>query len=295
MNPFSALWNGLLDLIGSGLAFFYDIVPNYGIAIILLTVVIMLLLFPLTLKQTRSMRAMQTIQPEVKRIQKEHRDDREEMNKQLMALYQERGVNPAAGCLPLLLQGPIWFALFRVLSVGTDAETGMPTISDSIPADSAIRDALEAGKATFLNMDLLLTPGDALGVSIGQAIPYIILIIIVVAAGFFQQHQMMRARSGSPQQEQSAQTQSVQRAMRFMPLIIGVFSWRFPGGLVLYFAASNLFRIAQQAVILRDERTNGTTPEAIAETTPEVVEEPPAKPPTKRSPNASKKKKRKRK
>ena len=92
MNPFTLLQQGL----GALLAFFYSIIPNYGIAIIMLTLVVSLLLFPLTLKQTRSMRAMQEIQPEVKRLQKELKGDREELNKELMALYQERGVNPAS-------------------------------------------------------------------------------------------------------------------------------------------------------------------------------------------------------
>lgn len=289
MNPFSAFWNGLLGLLGSALAFFYDLIPNYGVAIILLTIVIMLLMFPLTLKQTRSMRAMQTIQPEVKRIQKEFKGDKEELNKQLMALYQERGINPAAGCLPLLLQAPIWFALFRVLSVTTDPETGAHIFSDALPTDSNLVTSLQSGDSSFLGMNLLITPGDALSVSIGQALPYILLIIIIVASGFFQQHQMMRKRANDPAQEQSAQTQSVQRAMRFMPLLIGVFSWRFPGGLVLYFAASNLFRIGQQAVILRDEkqaRDDGQgTATAIAQ--PIVEAEAPKRP----SPNTSKKKK----
>lgn len=289
MNPFSAVWNGLLSLLGSALAFFYDIVPNYGVAIIFLTIVIMLLLFPLTLKQTRSMRAMQTIQPEVKRIQKEFKGDKEELNKHLMALYQERGINPAAGCLPLLLQAPIWFALFRVLSVSIDSETGMAIVSDALPEGSNLVRSLAAGDSTFLGMDLLHTPGDALAVGITTAIPYIILIVIIVASGFFQQHQMMRRKANAPEQEQSAQTQSVQRAMRFMPLLIGVFSWRFPGGLVLYFAASNLFRIGQQAVILRDERQDrddsGGTKAAIAEPITE------AQPPKRPSPNTSKKKK----
>ena len=111
MNP----WNLLLDLLGGVLNFFYQIIPNLGIAIIFLTLAISLVLFPLTLKQTRSMKAMQEIQPEVKRLQKELKGDKEELNKQLMALYQERGVNPAAGCLPLIVQMPILFGLFSVL------------------------------------------------------------------------------------------------------------------------------------------------------------------------------------
>ncbi|MFV9672661.1 MAG: YidC/Oxa1 family membrane protein insertase, partial [Acidimicrobiia bacterium] len=111
MNP----WNLLLDLLGGVLNFFYQFIPNLGIAIILLTLAISLVLFPLTLKQTRSMKAMQEIQPEVKRLQKELKGDKEELNKELMALYQERGVNPAAGCLPMIVQMPLWFGLFSVL------------------------------------------------------------------------------------------------------------------------------------------------------------------------------------
>ena len=114
MNP----WNLLLNLLGGVLDFFYQLLPkiglepNLGVAIILLTVAISLVLFPLTLKQTRSMKAMQEIQPEVKRLQKELKGEKEELNKELMALYQERGVNPAAGCLPMIVQMPLWFALF---------------------------------------------------------------------------------------------------------------------------------------------------------------------------------------
>ena len=101
------MWNALLNLLGDSLDFFYDIVPSLGIAIILLTIAINLLLFPLTLKQTRSMRSMSEIQPDVKKLQSEHKGDREKLNQELMALYKDRGVNPAAGCLPLLLQMPI--------------------------------------------------------------------------------------------------------------------------------------------------------------------------------------------
>ena len=97
------LWDGLQELIGNSLSFFYDIVPNFGIAIIFLTLAIGLLLFPLTLKQTRSMKGMQEIQPDIKQLQKEFKGDRERLNQEMMALYKERGVNPAAGCLPLLL------------------------------------------------------------------------------------------------------------------------------------------------------------------------------------------------
>jgi YidC/Oxa1 family membrane protein insertase len=249
VNPFTALVNFL----GQILAFFYGIVPNYGIAIILLTLVISLLLFPLTLKQTRSMKAMQEIQPEVKRLQKEYKDNREEMQKQLMALYQERGVNPAAGCLPLLLQMPIWFALFSVLRVGVENPGTAECVvnSSAIPA-GALQDALCAENTHFLGMDLLISPSQAAGSGITTAIPYIILVLIVVAAGFYQQLQTTRRTANSPQQQ--AQPQGMQTALKIMPIFFGFISWGFPTGLVVYFATSNLFRIAQQSVILRLDR-----------------------------------------
>ncbi len=244
MNPFTLLEQGL----GALLAFFYSVIPNYGIAIIMLTLVVSLLLFPLTLKQTRSMRAMQEIQPEVKRLQKELKGDREELNKQLMALYQERGVNPAAGCLPLLAQMPIWFALFRVLRVDVNAE-GTLSPDNVIPPDSDLAGALLAGDNSFLGMNLSLSPAEAVAIDWVEAIPYLILILVVVATGFYQQYQTTRRRDG--QAEQSQQAQSMQTAMKIMPLVFGFISWGFPAGLVLYFATSNLFRIGQQALIAR--------------------------------------------
>lgn len=245
MNP----WNLLLDLLGGVLNFFYQIIPNLGIAIILLTLAISLVLFPLTLKQTRSMKAMQEIQPEVKRLQKELKGDKEELNKQLMALYQERGVNPAAGCLPMIVQMPIWFGLFSVLR-SIQVEDGTTEAYSKY-----IGDGVESINHMFLGMDLTASPssvvpeaiktGDILG-----ALPYILLIILIVAAGFYQQVQTTRT-SKKPDGEQSQTAQSMQNAMKIMPIFFGFISWTLTAGLGIYFATSNLFRIGQQALILR--------------------------------------------
>src|SRR3990172_2898457 len=147
-----SLWNGLQDLLGGTLTFFYELVPNFGVAIILLTVAIGLVLFPLTLKQTRSMKAMQEIQPEIKRIQKEFKTDKPAQQQAMMALYKERGVNPAAGCLPLLLQMPVWFALFSVLrSFGANS----PNPLKYVTSGSALEEAITAGHdLLFLWMNL---------------------------------------------------------------------------------------------------------------------------------------------
>jgi YidC/Oxa1 family membrane protein insertase len=284
LNP----WTLLLQALGGTLAFFYSAIPNYGIAIILLTVVVSLLLFPLTLKQTRSMKAMQEIQPDVKRLQKELKGDREELNKQLMALYQERGVNPAAGCLPLLLQMPIWFALFRVLRVNVVDGALVP--DHIIPDSSKLANALVEGRTGFLGMDLAISPSDSIGDGLVAAIPYLILIALVIVFGFYQQYQTTRRRSDDA--NQSPQAQGMQTAMKIMPLVLGFVSWGFPTGLVLYFAVSSLFRIGQQAVMLNlDERDarQGTAGKA----TP-VTEPPPPAPRKGPAPNTSKKRKQRR-
>lgn len=280
---------------GQLMSILYDIWPhNYGFAIILLTLMVSLLLFPLTLKQTRSMKAMQEIQPEIKRLQKEYKDDREEMNKQMMALYQERGINPAAGCLPLLLQMPIWFALYRVFRVGPTADTPpVLNYTDIIPPDSNLASALlhKDASTSFLSLDMLQAPKDAATQGLGTAIPAILLVLVVMASSFYQTYQTNR-RSKSSGQGDTKQGQQMQMMARIMPLFMGFISWTFPMGLVLYFAVSNLFRVAQQAVIFRmdgDEGGGSTKDSAGGSDAP--PDQPKQSGP---SPNASKKRKRRR-
>ena len=110
-----SLWNSLVDGMGAILAFLYSVIPNYGFAIIGLTVLVRLALFPLTAKQARSMQKMQLIQPELKRLQAQYKNDRQKLNEEIMKFYKENKVNPMAGCLPLVLQMPIFFALYQVL------------------------------------------------------------------------------------------------------------------------------------------------------------------------------------
>ena len=105
----------MFQLIANVLAWFYDLVPNYAVAIALLTLSIMVLLTPLTLKSTKSMLEMQRLQPEVRRLQQQYKGDRQKLNEEMMALYKEHKINPLGGCLPLLLQAPVFIILFRVL------------------------------------------------------------------------------------------------------------------------------------------------------------------------------------
>src|SRR5260370_39774851 len=110
-----SVFDPLYNAIGAVLAFFYSAVPNLGVAIILLTFAVMLVLYPLTAKQAKSMLAMQRVQPEIKKLQQKYKGDRQKLNEEVMKFYQENKINPLTGCLPLLVQLPIFFTLFRVL------------------------------------------------------------------------------------------------------------------------------------------------------------------------------------
>ena len=256
------IWDALREFLGSILAFFYGLIPNFGIAIILLTVAISLLLFPLTLKQTRSMRAMSGIQPHVKALQAKYKDDRETLYAELQALYKEEGVSPAAGCLPMLLQMPIWFALFQVLREP----------AKFVSSSTDLRGALDAGDTGFLTMDLLDSPSDAFAIRFVDAIPYIILIIIVMATGYYQQYQTTKRQTG----EQTQQAAQMQTIMKIFPVVFGFISWGLPSGLVLYFAVSQMFRIGQQAAIIAIDGHH-KAPAAVVEQ-PEATEAPPTQP-----------------
>ena len=110
-SPFDPVYN----FFGAILAFFYSIIPNLGVSIILLTVLVMLVLFPLTAKQAKAMMSMQRAQPEIKKLQAKYKNDRAKLNEEMMAFYKDNKINPLAGCLPLLVQMPIFLALFRVM------------------------------------------------------------------------------------------------------------------------------------------------------------------------------------
>ena len=253
-----AIWRGLQELLGSAVSFFYSIVPNMGVAIILLTILVGVVLFPLTLKQTKSMKAMQEIQPEVKRLQKDLKHDRQAQQAAVMELYKEKGVNPVAGCLPLILQMPIWFALFSLLRsfAATEVIDRLKFIPDA--GDLAL--ALTRGNTDFLWMDMTETPRNAFDIGIADAIPYLITIAIVMFTAYWQQRQTMARQQSDPQ----AQKLPGQAIMKIFPVFFGFISFSMPAGLVVYFAASQIFRIGQQSFILRlgDDKgkSGGATP-----------------------------------
>ena len=273
----SAVWDGLRQGLGTLLGFFYDLVPSYGLAIIFLTIVINFVLFPLTLKQTRATRAFQSLQPEIKRLQKEYKDQPEELQKRLMAAQKEAGATPGGCLLPLIVQMPIWFALFNVLR--------MPL--DFIPEGSTLHATIATEHPSFLAMVLDTSPSEALGLGVMTALPYLVLLALMIATQYVQQWHAMYG------QDRTAAGAGAQQALtKIMPLFIGVISFNFPAGLVLYWATSNLFRLGQQAVIFKiDGRPAnvGAGPEPSAG--PEIESDKPASAP---QPGAANKRRRRR-
>ena len=190
------------------------IVMNYGVAIIIMTILLRLLMWPLTRKSYTSMAAMQKMQPEMQRIQKLYANDKQRMQMEMMKLYQTHKTSPMSGCLPMLIQIPIFFALYKALLI-----------------------SVQMRNAHFLWIsDLAIMD------------PYFILPILMGVSMWLQQRLQSNVKKSADKNDVAAQTQ---RAMRWMPIIFTVmFAWM-PAGLVLYWTVSNLFGILQMYIIKR--------------------------------------------
>ncbi len=193
--------------------FSYRLIPNWGVAIILLTIVIKILFFPLTYSSTKSMAKMQELQPKVKALRAKYKrsrsdiEQRRQMNEEMMRLYKEHGVNPAGGCLPLLIQLPVFWGFFRMLTV-----------------------AVEFRKAPFALWIRDLSVHD----------PYYVTPILMGVTQYISQK--MTPTSADPTQA---------RMMLIMPVVMTVFFMNFQSGLVLYWLMNNVLQIAQQAIMNR--------------------------------------------
>jgi YidC/Oxa1 family membrane protein insertase len=262
----------MFDVIARVLAFFYSLPVvggSYGLAIMLLTAAVMILLMPLTIRATRSTIKMQEVQPKLKELQKKYKDDKPTLNAELMELYKTNGINPVGGCLPMVAQLPVFLVLFRVLrglsrrvsetpffaiadharvAVGAQPVQSHTFDPSYLATDSAMyKDLHGATKMPFGPFDLAQEPIDVLQANLVRGIPYLLLILFVVGTSFYQQRQVSSRRTGAttgmnPQQEM---------ILKFLPLMSGIWSFAFPAGLVLYWATSNAFRIVQQTYITR--------------------------------------------
>ncbi len=252
----------------------------------------MIVLTPVTLKQTRSMLAMQKVAPELKKLRKKHGKDRDKLNQEMMALYQANGINPLAGCLPLIAQMPIFFGLFYTVR-GLTRRTGevglrLGNVStvDSMEADyipvlnsqvfnpdfigkdtEMYRDLSVATEMSSLGMDLARTPWNVLTNNFAEGLPYLLLVLLVGLSAWYQQR-MIQTRSSS-MSEMPAQQQLL---MKYMPFMLPIFSFGFPAALVFYFLTSNGFRVLTQLFITRKYYGENADTSELVKPTKEMVE-----------------------
>ena len=203
---------------------------SYWFAIVLLTLSVRIILIPLTVKQVRASRAMSDMAPEIKKLQAKHKNDREKLNQEMMALYKERGANPLAGCLPLLAQAPFFFALYHVI------------FQERIAGEINILRG-----ATFFGVPLQqhwmqLAGWDKLFSLSGIVI--LVLILTMSATTYISQRQLLaRQAEVNPQQAM---------LMKVMPLMFLFFSINFPLAVIIYWVTTNLWSMGQQYLLLKD-------------------------------------------
>ena len=242
------MWSSLITIATKLLIILYSFTHNYGVAIILLTILIRLILYPLMQKQMVSMREMQKIQPLMKEVQEKYKNDKERLNKELMALYKEHKVNPMSGCLPLLIQMPILILLFQTLRVFEYLDPVTNNIAGGFLWIAKYYNVIEGGETIAraglaLSERLITLPGDGI-----FGLQYVGILPFLVAGSMYIQ-QKMTSPGGTAGKDggSSAQTQKMMTIM--MPLMIGFMSFTLPSGLTLYWFTSTLLGIGQQYLI----------------------------------------------
>jgi YidC/Oxa1 family membrane protein insertase len=233
INLVQPKWNsvihyGTFDLISQGLlqvlGMFYRLTHNWGLAIIMLSLAVYFLLFPLTLKQMRSMKEMQILQPQIEALRKTHKDNPQKLNKEIMQLYKEHKVNPLGGCLPLILQMPIFFALYQGIA---------RFISLKGAGFLWIKDLAEPDKLVILPFSLPI---------IGNELN--ILPLLMAGVMFLQQKTSMSLAGGSAAEQQKLMT-------ILFPLMFGFIFYHMSAALVLYWFVNSLLMFVYQLKINR--------------------------------------------
>lgn len=233
MGMENSLYLGFTGSIGKVLfvvlKFFNGIVNNWGLAIIALTVFINILLFPLTFKGIKAMKQMQALQPRIEALRKANKDNPQKMNKEIMEMYKKYKINPMGGCLPMLLQMPVFFALYQVLMRSHELR-GAPFLWMK---DLSQPDRLITFKASipFVGNDLNILP------------------LLMAVAMFFQQK--LSAPPASSQNDQMAQQQKMMGVM--MPVLFGFLFYNLPSGLVMYWLTNTVLTVVEQELFLKKE------------------------------------------
>lgn len=228
------IWGAFVNFIALSLIYLDTILQGWGLpyafgfSIIIFTILVRLATFPLNMQQIKSSKAMQDLQPRMKELQEKYKNDREKLAQEQMALYKEAGVNPLGGCLPTLVQMPIWFALYQALT---------QLSNEGLLYEGFLWIPSLAGPSVAGGIDWLWPMPPSIGW--GPALAYLVLPVLLIVSQYYMQ-QMMTPPNPDPQQA------SMQSMMKIMPLMFGYFSLIVPSGLTLYWFTSNILALAQQ-------------------------------------------------
>jgi len=267
--PGLAVWDGIVDLFNTVMTPLYWAVsvllvgwhwllgqvfdPNGGwawaLSIAGLTIVIRTLLIPLFVRQIRSSRNMQLLQPKMKELQKKYGHDREKLGQEMMKLYKETGTNPFSSCLPLLLQSPIFLALFRVLDYAAKGQWHSEIMKSHV-------DSLQHAKifGAEISQTFLKASGDGAG---NVKVVAIVLIILMTSTMFTTQLQLMR--KNMPKEALTGQAAQMQKIMLYIfPIFFLIGGFNFPIGVLIYWFVSNLWTMGQQFYVIRRNPAPGT-------------------------------------
>jgi YidC/Oxa1 family membrane protein insertase len=267
--PGLALWDGIVDLFNAIMTPLYWAVsallvgwhwllgqvldPNGGwawaLSIAGLTIVIRTLLIPLFVRQIRSSRNMQLLQPKMKELQKKYGHDREKLGQEMMKLYKETGTNPFSSCLPLLLQSPIFLALFRVLDYASKGKTHSSIMDPHV-------ESLQHAKifGAEISQTFLKASGDGAG---NVKFVAMVLIILMTATMFTTQLQLMR--KNMPKEALTGQAAQMQKIMLYVfPIFFLIGGFNFPIGVLIYWFVSNVWTMGQQFYVIRRNPAPGT-------------------------------------
>lgn len=255
------MFDGLFELISGLLDAIYSVVGNYAIAIALLTCVAMLITTPLTLKSTRSMIEMQRLQPQIRRLQAQYKDDRQKLNEEMMKFYREHEINPVGGCLPMLIQMPVFSILYWVVR-GLTNKSRWAGFQELLPNyglepnitrgfdpkyldhNSELYKALHGSeKMSSFGVDLAISPSQALQEGFVTALPYILALGVIAVLAWYQQRQIMGRNKHSEVSDQQ------KMMMRIGPAFQIFFAFISPAAVGIYFLVSTTWRVAQQAYI----------------------------------------------
>ncbi|GGV72861.1 MULTISPECIES: membrane protein insertase YidC [Streptomyces] len=230
----------------------------WGLSIVSLVILIRICLIPLFVKQIKATRAMQTLQPEMKKIQERYKNDRQRQSEEMMKLYKETGTNPLSSCLPILAQSPFFFALYHVLNAIATGKT-IGVINEPLLASA--RNAHIVGAplaAKFMDSSDKVA---ALGASLTDVrIVTAVMIVLMSASQFFTQRQLMTKNVDTTVKTPFMQQQKM--LMYVFPIMFAVFGINFPVGVLVYWLTTNVWTMGQQMYIIHNNPTPGSKAQA---------------------------------